>query len=209
MIFAPEMVRKILSGRKTETRRPVKVGETTCRYKRGKDYAVQRKEGGRATVRIEILGAERQRLGDITYESARREGFKTTDDFREYWIGLYGVHDPDQEVWAIMFRVEGDAPLYLSKKCPPDYVRDANLGLTDEPEPVAPGEVEDCRASKDAKVNYDREHRREQHERELRSLINRLRQADRQAMLAGLETETVSRLRQQVEQIEQDIAALG
>lgn len=108
MIFQPELVKQILAGRKTMTRRPVKDGETSCRYRPGRVYAVQQGRGKAATTRITILGEPRQeRLGDISLDDARREGFRTREEFREYWAGLYGSHDPERLVWVLSF-AKGD-----------------------------------------------------------------------------------------------------
>jgi len=40
MLFKPELVRLILRGKKTGTRRKVEPGGTGCRYKVGRTYAV-------------------------------------------------------------------------------------------------------------------------------------------------------------------------
>lgn len=51
VIFRPELARKIIRGEKTMTRRPIKPGETTCRYRPGRDYAVQPGRGNVLGVR--------------------------------------------------------------------------------------------------------------------------------------------------------------
>jgi uncharacterized protein YhfF len=89
MIFQPELVRLIRQGRKTQTRRLVKTSQS-CRYKPGKNYAVQPGRGEPAIARIQITAVRQERLGDIAYTDARAEGFATTDDFKTYWIS---VHD--------------------------------------------------------------------------------------------------------------------
>lgn len=89
MIFRPELVRKIQRGEKTMTRRPMKRGEPTCRYSTGKSYAVQPGRGKSATCRIHIDGVRLERAGEITFSDALAEGFRTTEEFKAYWIGLY------------------------------------------------------------------------------------------------------------------------
>jgi uncharacterized protein YhfF len=90
MIFRPELARQIRNGRKTMTRRPIK-RDQPCRYQPGKSYAVQPGRGQSATCRIHITDVRHELAGQITLPDAILEGFKTTDEFKAYWIKL---HDP-------------------------------------------------------------------------------------------------------------------
>ena len=109
MIFRPELVKQILAGKKTMTRRPVKPGELACRYKPGRVYGVQLGRGrpthmtGEEPLRITILEVRQEHLGEITLPDARREGFRTTQEFKDYWRGLYGTFDLELPVWVIGF----------------------------------------------------------------------------------------------------------
>lgn len=155
MIFRPELARKIARGEKTQTRRPVKPGEKHCRYREGRDYAVQPGRGKPSSFRILILAVEDQALGDLTYRDARAEGFKTRDEFQAYWRSLYdGRWDPGQPVWAIRFRLltSHDKPRLLMPigaghhdphanpgvDTPADhgYTADPRRAVRDEPEAV-------------------------------------------------------------------------
>lgn len=154
MIFRPELARKIARGEKTQTRRPVKPGEKHCRYREGRDYAVQPGRGKPSSLRILILAVEGQALGDLTYRDARAEGFKTRDEFQAYWRALYGSYDPGQPVWAIRFRLltSHDKPRLLMPigaghhdphanpgvDTPADhgYTADPRRAVRDEPEAV-------------------------------------------------------------------------
>ena len=91
MIFGPELVEKILADEKTETRRPVKEGETECRYEAGRDYAVQPGRRRRAVGKITITEVRREKLGEIAHEGALREGFPTLSAFLDYWRRLHGI----------------------------------------------------------------------------------------------------------------------
>lgn len=104
MIFKPELVDLIRAGMKTETRRPVKPGQP-CRYVVGRTYAVQPGRGKRGVCRIRVIDVRRERLDQIDWLTARREGFSTERAFLDYWRGLYGAVDLDQLVWAIRFEV--------------------------------------------------------------------------------------------------------
>ncbi len=105
LIFRPELVEKILTGEKTETRRKVREGEA-CRYEVGKTYALQPGRGKKAVGRIRITGVRREHLGQMSHHKALREGFTGTGEFLRYWQMLYGPFVPDLvEVWAIRFEL--------------------------------------------------------------------------------------------------------
>lgn len=96
MIFRPELARQIRAGTKTQTRRPVQTTTTNgqtriqpCRYQPGKHYAVQPGRGQQATCRIHIDAVRTEQLGDIAYTDARAEGFRSTDEFKTYWISIH------------------------------------------------------------------------------------------------------------------------
>lgn len=118
MIFTKRMLDAILAGRKTQTRRvmrPHVAGERSTYVDRGgrtrrrptartilwegSEYrrppmpadvvAVQPGRGRHAIARIVITDLTSSLVGDIDHFSARAEGFRTTDDFKAYWVGLY------------------------------------------------------------------------------------------------------------------------
>ena len=120
MIFRPQLARAVIDGRKTQTRRPVK-GDQPCRYLVGHDYAVQPGYGKPAIGRVQILDVREERAGDISHYDARAEGFRTTDDFKEYWVRLHdkawvereridlvAVYDTDVSIvtWILLRRFE-------------------------------------------------------------------------------------------------------
>jgi hypothetical protein len=122
VIFKPEMVEKILAGEKTVTRRPVKLEDggyggaifLPCRYKVGKDYAVQPGRGQKAVARIRILSVERGPLKPLRLtvaalvDEGRREGFCDWFGLCDYWRSLYGTYDPAQLVDRIEFQRAAD-----------------------------------------------------------------------------------------------------
>lgn len=113
MIFKPELARKVASGEKTETRRPM-VADKPSPYVVGNDYAVQPGRGKFAIARVKILLCEPTFLGAMTPEQAAAEGFLQDTDgerhgdiaaFRAYWERLYGdgTARVDVRVWRIGF----------------------------------------------------------------------------------------------------------
>ena len=107
MIFTKQNLELIREGKKTETRRiwkklHVKVGKTyQCRTSR---YAKTPED----SPYIKITAMRKERLGEITPEAAKREGMDSglkVFQFRELWVKLHGLWDPDQEVYIIDFEV--------------------------------------------------------------------------------------------------------
>ena len=97
LLFKRPLLIKVLSGEKTQTRRRrrpnVKVGGE---YRLRKGYSWLQ-------TRITVTELSRQRLGDITPDDVRREGFNTLEEFKEAWAGIYEGWDPDQVVWVVDF----------------------------------------------------------------------------------------------------------
>ena len=91
------MLIKVLSGEKTQTRR-----KRRPNVKIGGEYRL-RKGYSWLQTRITVTGLWRQRLGDVTPDDVRREGFETLDELMEAWAGIYEDWDPDQEVWVVDF----------------------------------------------------------------------------------------------------------
>ena len=110
MIFTKENIELIRQGKKTETRRiwkkpHVKVGKTyQCRTSR---YAKTPED----SPYIKITAMRKERLGEITPEAARKEGFKPDgaqlEKFWALWVKLHGSWNPDQEVYVVDFEVVG------------------------------------------------------------------------------------------------------
>jgi hypothetical protein len=105
MLFKHEHVSLILSGRKTQTRRiwerpRAKVGAVhtakTMLYSR--DYF--------ALIRITVV--RKERLGDISLEDVRREGYESLEAFKEEWIRINRVWDPELEVYVVSFELAGE-----------------------------------------------------------------------------------------------------
>jgi len=124
---------QVLDGTKTQTRRPVKPGETAwwplgeyyinsvtdrnCRLKweLGRSYAVQPGRGKKSVGRIRILKIRRERLWDIQDEDIRAEGVLTENtldttiwgDFMALWAEIYKKKpyrwEDNPEVWVLEF----------------------------------------------------------------------------------------------------------
>jgi len=121
--FSEPMLKKVLAGEKTVTRRPVKYGEATdgscetfalpCKYKVGRDYALQGspEKGSKARARtvpgyrLKIISVVERIIPTlISHDDARLEGFETPEQFIDYLRDLYGGHLPE-EVHRIEFEL--------------------------------------------------------------------------------------------------------
>jgi hypothetical protein len=115
MIF--KQWQKVLSGEKTQTRRPVREGEYflngrvkkagRAKWIEGKTYAVQPKRCARAVGRIKILRIER---APLLYDciSFFAEGMSSAGEFWNVWQSMYGGTEFDArknpDVWVISFK---------------------------------------------------------------------------------------------------------
>jgi hypothetical protein len=101
LLFKRRFIPQILAGEKTQTRRPSKPG-----VREGGTYTLR--AGYSPTPhRITVTRVYTQRLGDMSLEDARMEGFSSLDKFMEAWAGIYGGWSPDQTVYVVEFRLEG------------------------------------------------------------------------------------------------------
>lgn len=169
MIFTPPLARAVATGRKTQTRRPVK-GDKPCRYQAGHSYAVQPGRGKEAIARLRVLDVHDELAGDITFADARREGFRTTLEFKAAWVSLYdkawldGHNDDAIEatavqrfderhagtpVWVITFTLDRDHVRLLARptRTSGDYTDNHRLAIDDlEVIDPAAGYIERVRA---------------------------------------------------------------
>jgi hypothetical protein len=114
----------LLSGRKTQTCRLAKPGETAVRgsdgaieavkagrrdkYRVGKTYAVQPARTAAAVARIRLTGIERKNVQAITEAEAQAEGYDTREEFFAVWRDVHGEKKLTAEVWALRFELVGE-----------------------------------------------------------------------------------------------------
>jgi len=135
VLFKPKNIEQIISGRKTQTRRPVKEDESLAGFNNdyvitnanvaygsvrlkwavGRDYAIQPGRGKPCYVhedkplRIQLLHIHKERLQQISQVDAYCEGVETVEEFRQLWDSIYtepGLRWIDNpEVWVLDFWV--------------------------------------------------------------------------------------------------------
>lgn len=106
ILFRQEHVQPILDGRKTQTRRVWK----RPRVRVGSIHQARTNmpwRGGEPFARIRITGLRQERLGEISFADARREGYETIFAFKQTWIAIHGVWYAEQLVWVVDFEVVG------------------------------------------------------------------------------------------------------
>lgn len=99
-VFKRHLLRKVLEGHKTQTRRTHKRTLTV-----GRTYGIRSTRFEKSQGHITITRRFQQKLGDVTEEDAKKEGFKDLKEFKQEWIKIYGSWIPDQIVTAYEFHL--------------------------------------------------------------------------------------------------------
>jgi len=100
MLFNSDSIKKILQGRKNQTRRP-----HTLTFKEGHIYQVRMRYSPTIYAHIQITKRYQQSLGAITEEEVHKEGFNTLEEFKEAWTEIYLTWNPEQIITAYEFQV--------------------------------------------------------------------------------------------------------
>ena len=104
-IFKRRHLRKVLAQEKTQTRRTHRYTLTI-----GKTYAVRDRWFSKPQGHIIVTRKFRQRLGDISPEDVKKEGFSSLEEFKKEWKECYGPEswNPDQIVIAYEYKLKED-----------------------------------------------------------------------------------------------------
>ncbi len=98
--FKADSLRKIREGTKTQTRR---AGRQVLKV--GSVYGAKDDWYRKADTYVCITRRFKQRLGDITPEDIRKEGFSSSEEFKAAWIHLHGDWTPNKNVTVYEFRL--------------------------------------------------------------------------------------------------------
>lgn len=113
MNFRPELAAMVMAGDKTVTRRLTSPNprspwfEGGCSLKTGRDYAVCPGRGKDAIGRARIVCVSLEKLGRLSDEEARREGFTGAAAFEAAFAAINGRFDADALVWRVELDVIG------------------------------------------------------------------------------------------------------
>jgi len=105
MMFKKDLLEMVISGAKTQTRRRHK-----NLLKEKQKYVVKRNWYKNTEYYIQIKKVYPQKLGDVSEEEARKEGFSGLDEFRDAWIRINGSWDPDMVVTVYEFELAEPPP---------------------------------------------------------------------------------------------------
>jgi len=113
MFFSRSNLEKVLRGKKTQTRR------LSDKYQVGYQYNIRTWIYEKGLARIRITGKRQERLGAISEEDLKREGYDSREALAKDWVNFYakkmGWH-PELKVWVYDF-VLVEAP--VGKPLPP------------------------------------------------------------------------------------------
>lgn len=210
MNFGRRLAQAVVAGRKTTIRT---TEATTWRTPRdgqpGRVVAVQPASGKDPIAHIEILERWREFAGAITFDGARAEGFRTTAEFKAWWVGHYDAAwikrqetDPTEQqlverfdtrhastpVWVYRFALTQAPALLLSTPDPVagtgDYTSEPARSIDDLE--VVDSEILEQYATQ-ARVTDLQRRRGEHATRELRSLGRRIKEEAKLADGAGID----------------------
>ena len=99
MLFKADLLAKVLSGQKTETRRTGK-----NQYKEDSIQPIN-SNYTKPVAYIKILKKTRQPLCCMTEKNAQKEGFNNLMEFRDVWRQINGNYNPDQVVTVYEFKL--------------------------------------------------------------------------------------------------------
>lgn len=102
ILFKEYHAKLILEGKKTQTRRLWK----KPRVKIGNIYKAKTNLYSKQHFALlKITGLRKEKLGEISPEDVKKEGYATLGDFIEAWTQIHGLWDPELEVYVIDFEV--------------------------------------------------------------------------------------------------------
>ena len=102
VLFKRPLLFLVLQGRKTQTRRVHK-----HQLALGRVYGIRSMWFEKSKGYIRITGKFYQKLGDISQEDVRKEGFQSLEDFKRAWESIHGVWQPEQAVIVYEFELVG------------------------------------------------------------------------------------------------------
>jgi len=101
-LFKRKHIKLILKGLKTQTRR-THIHE----WRLGHVYGVRDTWFSKPVTHIIIIRKFKQRLGDISLEEVKKEGYRNLDEFKAVWINIHGSCDPKRLVTVYEFKLVG------------------------------------------------------------------------------------------------------
>ena len=119
-IFKRKYIAKILQGTKTQTRRTHK-----HTWQIGKVYDIRDTWYSKPQAHIKIIRKFKQKLGDISLEDVKKEGYNSLEEFRRAWkeVNGEGSWDANQTVIAYEFKLVSSKPATPGRRAHPPGLR--------------------------------------------------------------------------------------
>jgi len=108
MLFKRKHVEMILAGRKTQTRRLL---GKSANYSVGRVYAITNRWFSKPQGHILITRKFRQKLGEISLEDIRKEGYNSLGEFRGAWEEIHGLESWDPNLTVTVYEFKAVAKL--------------------------------------------------------------------------------------------------
>lgn len=102
MLFKSHIIVRILQKRKTQACRLHK-----RKWQVGRTYAITGRWFGKPQGLIIIKNMFQQRLGEVSEDEAKAEGYESLADFQEDWKSITGYWNPLEPVTAYEFELVG------------------------------------------------------------------------------------------------------
>ncbi len=99
--YGTNSVEKAWRGEKLATRRPY-TDTNVFYFSKLVGRIVRLYEGGKYVYAV-VTDVYTQKLGEVTDDDARKEGFSSLEEFKKVWREIYGSFQPDQRVVVIEF----------------------------------------------------------------------------------------------------------
>ena len=103
MMFDDLTINKIQQDQKDETRRLVRNNRRPAVP--GSIHKLKKDRTNKVYGWIKILDCHQEKLGDLTEEGAKAEGFNSIDEYLDYFEKVNGTKDPDTMVWVVKFEL--------------------------------------------------------------------------------------------------------
>ena len=100
MIFTRDLMELVINGKKTQTRRLHK-----HILKENNEYPLKWNWYDQTGRKIKIIKCHPEKLGAITLEDAKKEGFNSVEEFIEKWIKINKRWDPETIVIVYDFQL--------------------------------------------------------------------------------------------------------
>jgi len=101
MLFKKHLIKRIQERRKTQTRRI-----SRRKYRVDRTYSIRDNWFGKPQCHIHITRRFEQKLGEISPEDIKKEGFNSLEEFRRVWEEINGKGSWDPEEMVIVYEFE-------------------------------------------------------------------------------------------------------